>query len=189
MPYPSLPVEEYRAKLKQCVAFPIFATIPDDPDTAKDEHVTWCNHFTRSVVRWFNFTKWKPPHVESGRRIDGERASDIVNWMIAHPDHWQELKTADGKINFTAARNEALAGHCVVAGQISQAPPGTDPTRWRASGHVCIVAPEATMTPSGSFGVDVPLVANVGGKENLYGIPLSKAFRPPLRGLFLLRSA
>ena len=37
MGYPSLPVEEYRDKLKQAVMFPIFASIPDDPDTIEDE--------------------------------------------------------------------------------------------------------------------------------------------------------
>lgn len=190
MSIPSLPVEEYRAKLKQTVAFPIFASIADDPGTTEDERRTWCNHFTRAVVRWFNFAKWKIPHVESGRRVDGERASDIVKWMQAHPEHWLDLRKPDGKIDFIGARNEALAGHCVIAGQFYvNTSTGTDPKKWVASGHVCPVAPEAAMHPSGTFGCEVPMVANVGGKVNEYGIPLSKAFKAPITGLFLLRSA
>ena len=186
MGYPSLPVDEYRAKLKETVAFPIFRSVDDDPLTPADERRTYCSHFVRCVVRWFNFTEWEHSHKgDSLLNPVGQRASDIRNWMSSHPARWRALTIPTGHADFKAARDEAVAGHLVVAAQVAVPQPGAK--GWQASGHVCIVAPEVTMHPSGTFKVSVPLVANVGGKDNAYGIPLSKAFRPdPEVGLWVL---
>ena len=185
MAYPSLPVDEYRDKLKQTVAFPRFQTILDDPNTPQDERRTHCNYFVRNVVRWFNFLEWKPSHNEAGW-IDGERAAGIYQWMRGHPDRWRPLITVSGRPDYLYARDKAMQGCCVVAAQVYKPPAGADPGRWQASGHVCVVAPEELMHASGTFGCHVPMVANVGGKENKYGIPLSNAFKPPIDGLYLL---
>ena len=184
MGYPSLPVDEYREKLKQAVAFPIWQSIPDDPDTLEDEHRTWCSHFVRGVVRWFNFTDWAPSHTMGGKKVNGERAADIRNWMSAHPTRWKALAIPTGHTDYSQARTYASMGHLVVAAQVNTTPVAAG--KWRASGHVCIVAPETTMWESGTFKCKVPLVANVGGKDNAYGIPLSKAFKPdPIVGCWL----
>ena len=175
--YPSLNPDKYRQRLKESVLLPSLASTPDDPNTPEDERRTRCNLFVRTVVRWFGFTEWVVPE------RDGERAADIRNWMSAHPNRWKALTIPTGHADFSNGRTMASLGHLVVAAQVNATPMAAG--KWRASGHVCIVAPETTMHESGTFKCKVPLVANV-GKENAYGIPLSKAFRPdPIVGLWL----
>lgn len=185
MPYPSLPTEEYRKKLKAMVMEPMLQNHLDDPNTPENERRTFCNLGVRTVVRWFGFDKWKPA------TLDGERASDIWNWMSAHPEHWQPLTIPTGHPDFRAARDAAVLGQCVVAAQVNP-PVGPVPKGgWKASGHVAVVAPEQYLYASGSFNTRVCLLANVGGsKGNEYGISLSKCFRPdPPVGLWLLVKA
>lgn len=180
MDYPSLPIEDYRKRLKELVALPHLQSVLDNPDTPADERRTYCNIAVRTVVRWFGFTEWTVPEK------DGERAADIFRWMRGNPTRFRPLITVSGRPDFLYARDKAMQGCCVVAAQVYKAPAGVDPTRWQASGHVCVVAPEETLHASGTFGCHVPLVANVGGKQNAYGTPLSMAFKPPIDGLYLL---
>lgn len=174
--YPGRDPNKYRKQLKQEVSrkghWPQgYEAIPDDPATMEVERRTYCNYFVKSVASWFQFNKFDS--VGSGR------AADITDYMIKHPTEW-------GSITYKEATDHACKGRLVIAGYIYPKPASINPGDWKASGHVCIVAPQKTLVYSMKWGKWVSRAANVGGK-NFYGKGLNWCFGKQEPELFVFK--
>lgn len=178
--YPALDVEQLKVRLKNAINNPHpwprgYQAIDDNPATPEDERRTFCNKFVMDVSAWFSYKGFL--QLKEGQA----RASDIVRHMATHPEEWE-------RVTYPEAQQYACMGRLVIAGIISkkeQAGPNT----WKASGHVCVVAPEPEMMYSGKWKINVPMAANVGTK-NFYSGPkggLNYAFGDEQPRLYVLR--